>query len=231
MSINTVTHINLRGDARAALEFYQSVFGGNLAVVTYEDAHNVQNPDEADQVMWGEVVSEDGFHVMAYDVPSATAFNPGEIAYFVSVRGTPTRSPPTGRSSAPRARSRRRWRPPVSRRSTAWSPTSSVSSGSSTSPSNTTRPSPVKNRARGPRPRARSLFRGTHHPTAAQIATRRLSNTQKRQRAARNAISSLDARPSTPNETPPKADHPTAKRELARTRLSRIRSLKGWRRP
>lgn len=88
MSINTVTHINLRGNARAALGFYQSVFGGNLAVVTYSDAHNVQNPDEADQIMWGEVVSENGFHVMADDVPSATAFNPGEIPFFVSVRGT-----------------------------------------------------------------------------------------------------------------------------------------------
>ena len=90
MSINTVTHLNLRGDARAALEFYRSVFGGNLTVVTYADAHNVQNPDEADQIMWGEVVSADGFHVMAYDVPSATSFDPGEIPFFVSVRGTGT---------------------------------------------------------------------------------------------------------------------------------------------
>ena len=50
----------------------------------------MQNPDEADQIMWGEVVSEDGFHVMAYDVPSATAYNAGEIPFFVSVRGTHT---------------------------------------------------------------------------------------------------------------------------------------------
>lgn len=83
----TVTHINLRGEARAALEFYQSVFGGDLAVVTYQDAHNVQNPDEADQIMWGQVASGDGFHVMAYDVPSSTPWSPGEIPYFVSVRG------------------------------------------------------------------------------------------------------------------------------------------------
>jgi len=152
MSINTVVHINLRGDARAedGLEFYQSVFGGNLVVVTYEDAHNVQNPDEADQIMWGEVVSDDGFRVMACDVPSATAFDQGEIAYFVSVRGK-SADEPTGTSSAPRARSRRRWRPPASRPSTAWSPTSSVSPGSSTSPSSTTRP-----RARADMP-ARSL--------------------------------------------------------------------------
>lgn len=90
MSISTVTHINLRGDARAALEFYQSVFGGDLLAITYQDAHNVQNQAEADQIMWGQVASSDGFHVMAYDVPSATAFDQGEIPYFVSVRGKDT---------------------------------------------------------------------------------------------------------------------------------------------
>ncbi len=87
MSIRTVTHINLRGDARAALELYRSVFGGELTVVTYRDAHAVGDPGEADDVMWGQVVSADGFHVMAYDVPSAQPWDPGRSAYFVSVRG------------------------------------------------------------------------------------------------------------------------------------------------
>ncbi|MFE7799353.1 VOC family protein [Nocardia sp. NPDC057440] len=87
MTINTVTHINLRGDARAALEFYHSVFGGDLAVVTYTDAHSVQDPGEADQVMWGEVTSGKGFHVMAYDVPSSRTWEQGTGSYFVSVRG------------------------------------------------------------------------------------------------------------------------------------------------
>jgi PhnB protein len=87
MSITTVTHVNLRGEARAALTFYQAVFGGDLAIVTYADAHNVQRPDEADQIMWGQVRSANGFHVMAYDVPTATDWNPGKIPYFISVRG------------------------------------------------------------------------------------------------------------------------------------------------
>lgn len=87
MSINTVTHINLRGDARAALEFYQSVFGGDLVAITYEDAHNVSKPSEANQIMWGQVASSDGFHVMAYDVPSSMTWNRGSNPFFVSVRG------------------------------------------------------------------------------------------------------------------------------------------------
>jgi PhnB protein len=87
MTINVSNHLNFRGDARAALTFYQTVFGGQLVVVTYEDAHNIQNPAEANQVMWGQVLADNGFRVMAYDVPSNTAWDPGKNAFFVSVRG------------------------------------------------------------------------------------------------------------------------------------------------
>lgn len=87
MTINTVTHLNFRGDARAALAFYQTVFGGDQMLISYADAHSVHDPMEADQIMWGQVVAENGFRIMAYDVPSATAFDAGEIPFFVSVRG------------------------------------------------------------------------------------------------------------------------------------------------
>ncbi|GAA2681036.1 MULTISPECIES: VOC family protein [Nonomuraea] len=90
MSVKSVTHLNFRGDARAALEFYQAVFGGDLAAVTYKDAGSVQDPAEADQVMWGQVVADNGFHVMAYDVPSRTPWERGENSFFVSLRGETT---------------------------------------------------------------------------------------------------------------------------------------------
>ena len=88
MTISTVAHINLRGTARQALEHYQSVFGGDVVVVTYRDAHSVTEEAEADQVMWGQVTSPDGFHLMAYDVPAARPHDPGVTPFFVSVRGT-----------------------------------------------------------------------------------------------------------------------------------------------
>lgn len=37
MSITATPDLNFRGDARAALEFYRSVFGGDLHVSTYAD--------------------------------------------------------------------------------------------------------------------------------------------------------------------------------------------------
>ena len=87
MSVKTVTHLNFRGNAREALAFYQSVSGGDLILVSYEDAHNVQDPAEAQQIMWGQVTAGDGFHVMAYDVPSATSYDPGDKPFFLSLRG------------------------------------------------------------------------------------------------------------------------------------------------
>jgi PhnB protein len=90
MSVNAVTHLNFRGDARAALTFYQSVFGGEAVVVTYKDAGNLQDPSEADQVMWGQVAADSGFRVMAYDVPARMPWNQGENAFFVSLRGETT---------------------------------------------------------------------------------------------------------------------------------------------
>lgn len=87
MSVSTSTHLNFRGDARAALEFYRSVFGGELVIATYADAHRIPTEDEANNVIWGQVEAENGFRVMAYDVPSTMPWNQGENSYFVSVRG------------------------------------------------------------------------------------------------------------------------------------------------
>lgn len=88
MTITTTTHLNFRGDARAALELYRGVFGGELTALTYAQAGAVTDPAEADQVMWGQVASPAGFRVMAYDVPAHTAHDRGVDPVFVSVRGT-----------------------------------------------------------------------------------------------------------------------------------------------
>lgn len=87
MSVTTVTHLNFRGDARAALEFYQSVSGGELTIVTYRDSGSVPDPAEADQVLWGQVRGGSGFHVMAFDMPSARPWSRGDDPFFVSLRG------------------------------------------------------------------------------------------------------------------------------------------------
>ncbi|WP_157246846.1 VOC family protein [Nonomuraea typhae] len=87
MSVKSVIHLNFRGDARAALTFYRSVFDGEAAMVTYQDAGAAQDPAEAGQIMWGQVAAGNGFHVMAYDVPVRLPYDKGQNAFFVSLRG------------------------------------------------------------------------------------------------------------------------------------------------
>ncbi|MCC9145608.1 MULTISPECIES: VOC family protein [unclassified Arthrobacter] len=87
MSVTTTPHLNFRGEAKAALEFYHSVFGGSLVVVTNEEAYSVERPEEAGQVKFGQVLGGSGFAVMAYDVPSSVPYDQGDKSFFVSVRG------------------------------------------------------------------------------------------------------------------------------------------------
>lgn len=87
MTVTTTPHLNFRGQARAALEHYHAVFGGQLVVVTNADAFSVESPDEAQQVKFGQVVGANGFQVMAYDVPSSVSYDQGDKSVFVSVRG------------------------------------------------------------------------------------------------------------------------------------------------
>ncbi|MEZ4665095.1 MAG: VOC family protein [Thermomicrobiales bacterium] len=87
MGIETTVHLNFRGNAREALDFYATAFDGQAVAVTYEQASSAQNMAEADLVLWGEVRASNGVHVMAYDVPGALSYDQGERSFFVSLRG------------------------------------------------------------------------------------------------------------------------------------------------
>ena len=80
MAITATTHLNFRGDARQALEFYQSVFGGHLTVVAYGDFGMPKELPDADKVVFGQVTAENGFSVAAYDAPSQSPSAPAQTA-------------------------------------------------------------------------------------------------------------------------------------------------------
>jgi len=73
MSITTTTHLNFRGTARQALEFYGSVFGGDVTLATYGDFGMPADAPGADKVVFGQVENAEGLRLMAYDVPGAAA--------------------------------------------------------------------------------------------------------------------------------------------------------------
>ena len=101
MTITTTTHLNFRGDARAALSFYASVFGGEATIATYGDFGMPKDVPGADSVVFGQVETGEGFRVMAYDIPGQSAGSAGgagstrrengttitDQPFFVSVRG------------------------------------------------------------------------------------------------------------------------------------------------
>ena len=87
MSVQAVTHLNFQGQARAALAFYQQVFGGQLMQFTYRDAGRTANEADLDLIIWGQVEAPDGFRIMAFDVAGDMPWQQGENAFYVSLRG------------------------------------------------------------------------------------------------------------------------------------------------
>lgn len=69
MTIQTTTHLNFGGDARQALEFYGSAFGGHAVINTYADFGMPSDIPGADKVVFGVVSAENGFRIMGYDIP------------------------------------------------------------------------------------------------------------------------------------------------------------------
>ncbi len=65
-------YINFRGQAREAMEFYQSVFGGKLDVSTFADfAMPGIGEDEAALVMHSQLSTPGGMTLMCSDVPES----------------------------------------------------------------------------------------------------------------------------------------------------------------
>ena len=87
MTVVTTPHLNFRGNAKSALDFYHSVFGGQLIAVTNEQAYSAEIPEEAQQIKFGQVIGENGFQIMAFDVPSSQSYDQGDKSLYVSVRG------------------------------------------------------------------------------------------------------------------------------------------------
>jgi hypothetical protein len=63
---------NFNGNARPALEFYASVFGGNLSLNTFAQFGAADSPD-AERIMHGMLETDAGYTIMGADKLSASA--------------------------------------------------------------------------------------------------------------------------------------------------------------
>jgi PhnB protein len=78
-------YLNFNGNARQALEFYATVFGGNLTFSTFADFGRTDSPD-ADKIMHGQLDTEAGYTIMAADIPSEIEAHP-MAGFSVSLSG------------------------------------------------------------------------------------------------------------------------------------------------
>jgi PhnB protein len=78
-------YLNFNGTTRQAMEFYQSVFGGNLNLSTFSDFGAKDSPD-ADRIMHGVLETDAGYTIMAADVTSDMRYQP-MAGFAVSLSG------------------------------------------------------------------------------------------------------------------------------------------------
>ena len=72
--------------AKQALEFYRSVFGGELALSTFAQYHASEDPAEQEKIMHGMLMSPSGLVLMGADTPNSMDYTPGDN-FSVSLSG------------------------------------------------------------------------------------------------------------------------------------------------
>ncbi len=70
-------HLNFKDNARAAMEFYQTIFGGKLTLQTYQEFHVSMEPSEDAKIMHAELETGKGITMMAADTPNRMEYHPG----------------------------------------------------------------------------------------------------------------------------------------------------------
>jgi PhnB protein len=70
-------YLSFKDNAREAMNFYQSVLGGDLTVSTFDDFHAAQDPSEGPLVMHSQLTTPSGLTLMASDTPSRMEYTPG----------------------------------------------------------------------------------------------------------------------------------------------------------
>ncbi|WP_210604221.1 VOC family protein [Brevibacterium oceani] len=96
MTITTTTHLNFPGTARAALDFYQEVFGGQVQATTYGQLGAPADSPDAALIVFGGLTSPEGFRVMAYDIPGSADPNSGASVAGNDDAGTTSATPSPG---------------------------------------------------------------------------------------------------------------------------------------
>ena len=69
-------YLSFRDNARQAMEYYHSVFGGELALNTFAEFHASEDPAEQDKIMHSMLEAPNGIVLMGADTPNGMEFTP-----------------------------------------------------------------------------------------------------------------------------------------------------------
>jgi PhnB protein len=70
-------YVSFKDNARQAMEFYHTVFGGKLDLNTFGETQGVGDPGEDNKIMHAMLEAENGITFMAADTPASLEFNEG----------------------------------------------------------------------------------------------------------------------------------------------------------
>lgn len=70
-------YLNFRDNAKQAMAFYQSVFGGELTSSTFGEFQMAQDASEGDKIMHAQLTTDGGLTLMAADVPNSMEYTEG----------------------------------------------------------------------------------------------------------------------------------------------------------
>jgi PhnB protein len=70
-------YLSFKDNARQAMEFYHTVFGGKLAMTTFNELHASVDPSEANKIMHAQLEAENGIVFMASDTPNHMEYRAG----------------------------------------------------------------------------------------------------------------------------------------------------------
>jgi PhnB protein len=79
-------YLYFRDTAREAMEFYHSVFGGELNVITFAEMQTSEDPAEDNNVMHSQLVTDHGLTLMAADLHVSIEMTPGNN-YSIALSG------------------------------------------------------------------------------------------------------------------------------------------------
>lgn len=70
-------YLSFKDNAREAMEFYKTVFGGTLVINTFKEFHASRDATEDNKVMHAMLTADNGITFMASDTPNSMEYKQG----------------------------------------------------------------------------------------------------------------------------------------------------------